>query len=148
MQDKIRVVEFDASYQIEAANLINVALGERFGHIDETMNPDLFDIESNFLAGEFLVALAGEQVVGTGALMPLSADQGQIMRMHTASQYRRSGIATRVLKALEDSAIVRGFCSLVLETNLDWSDAISFYQKNGFTEYARNAVEVHFRKEL
>jgi len=148
MQDKIRIGEFEPRYQSDAATLINTGLGDRFGYIDETMNPDLFDIESSYLEGVFLIAVEGEQLVATGALLPITAAEGQIVRMHTHSKFRRLGIATRVLTALENYALKEGFQALFLETNLDWGDAISFYQRNGFVEHARNEVGIRFKKTL
>jgi len=148
MHDEIRIIEFDPKYQNDAANLINTGLGDRFGFVDENMNPDLFDINSSYLDGVFLIALDGELLVATGALLPVTAEEGQIVRMHTHSKFRRFGIATRVLNALEDYAIQQGIDSLFLETNLDWGDAILFYQRNGFLEFARNEVGIRFRKTL
>ncbi len=148
MQDEIRIIEFDPNYQDDVANLINTGLGDRFGFIDESMNPDLFDIKSSYSDGVFLIALDGEQLVATGALLPITAAVGQIVRMHTHSEFRRFGIATRVLNALEDYANQQDVESLYLETNLDWGDAISFYQRNGFVESGRNEVGIRFRKTL
>ena len=148
MTDQIRIVDFDAAHQDAAAGLINTGLGERFGHIDESMNPDLFDIQSTYGDGVFLLAFDGELLVGTGSLMPVDEQVGQIARMHTAAGYRRRGIASRVLNALEQRARTRGFKFLVLETNIDWPDASAFYQRHGYRETHRDQVEVHYRKTV
>ncbi len=148
MLDTIQIVDFDSRHQNDAARLINTGLGEHFGFVDESMNPDLYDIGSSYRKGDFLVALDGEQVVATGALVPIKPKMGRIARMHTASEYRRCGIATQILNALEQRATTRGFRSLVRETNLDWMNAIAFYMRNGYAELGRNDVGIRFGKSL
>ena len=146
MSDSIRIIEFNAVHQDAAAKLINTGLGERFGYVDESMNPDLFDIKSSYRKGDFLLAFDGDLLVGTGSLMPINEEVGQIARMHTAAEYRRRGVASRLLGALEKLAAVRGMRSLILETNLDWNDASAFYLSHGYSESERNLIEIHYRK--
>lgn len=148
MTNSIRIVDFDPAYQTQAAELINTGLGEHFGFVDESMNPDLFDIETYYGEGDFLLALDGDRVAGTGSLMPVNGEVGRIARMHTAASYRRSGVASRVLGTLEARALARGFTSVVLETNLGWDDANAFYSRHGYLEATRNEVEIHYLKSL
>ncbi len=148
MESKIQIRDFDYQYQDAAAELVNVGLGEHFGFIDVSMNPDLYDIETNYQEGDFILALDGGRLVGTGSLMPESQSVGRISRMHISSEYRRHGIATRILEVLEQRASGRGLNSLVLETNLDWDDAIAFYSKNGYAELGRNTVGIRFGKSM
>jgi len=148
MLGDIRITEFQPAYQRSAAELVNTGLGDHFGYVDESMNPDLFDIASRYRKGDFLLALDGEFLVGTGSLMPVNTEVGQIARMHTALEYRRRGIATRLLRALEQRATARGFRSVTLETNVDWLDAIAFYSRNQYVELGRNEFGIHFQKSL
>jgi GNAT superfamily N-acetyltransferase len=148
MSNQIHIREFDPRYQAAAADLINKSLGARFGFMDVTKNPDLYDIETTYGAGDFLLAFEGDLLVATGALMPKGDSTGQIARMHTAAPYRRQGIGTRVLETLEIGAQTRGFSALILETNNDWDDAIAFYVANGYGETGRSDVEVTFQKAL
>ena len=112
------------------------------------MNPDLYDIEFNYKDGDFLIALAGEQLVGTGSLLPTGNGVGQIARMHTKSDYRRCGVATKILEELEHRALARGLSVLTLETNVDWQDANSFYLRKSYIEIGRNDVGIRYRKVL
>ena len=66
---QITICEFERRYQDAAAELINSGLGEHFGVVDATMNPDLYDIEKNYDGGEFLLALDGDRLIGTGSLV-------------------------------------------------------------------------------
>lgn len=148
MNSKIRLAEIDSSYQEPAAKLINSNLGARFGFVDESMNPDLFNIVKSYRDGLFLVAIDGELVVGTGALTIAKEGIGQIVRMHTAPEYRRRGIATMILNALENWAVTNRLGSLVLETEMHWDDAVGFYTRSGYSELERNEVDIQFGKSL
>lgn len=129
--------------------LINQNMGEHFGHVDESKNPDLCDIQDSYRQGVFLVALgADDRVVGTGSLMPEGPGCGRVARMHTSTHHRRLGIARLILCRLEACAKARGFHSVVLETNVDWHDAIAFYSASGYQETNRDEFEIHFVKSL
>ena len=47
MATPIRILDFDPAYQGAAARLVNAGLGEHFGFVDESMNPDLY--RNNFV---------------------------------------------------------------------------------------------------
>ena len=140
--------DFSPRHQERAAELINAGLGEHFGIADPTQNPDLFDIASSYRGGCFLVAIAEESVVGTGALIVEAEFVARIVRMHTDKRFRRSGVATRMISELESRAIERGFKEVVLDTGKAWHDAIGFYLSKGYREIGRNEYGVRFHKVL
>ena len=148
MNDAIQICEYDPRYQDVAAELINAGLGDRFGLVDPSMNPDLYDIAKSYAEGAFLLALDRGLLVGTGSLMPEGLNVGRIARMHTAIEYRRLGIATQILSELERRARMWGFEQIVLETNVEWADAIGFYVKNGYTESSRDEFVLRFHRIL
>ncbi|HLV99022.1 MAG TPA: GNAT family N-acetyltransferase [Ktedonobacterales bacterium] len=141
---------FVASDQHAARRLILLGLGEHFGFIDETCNPDIDDIFAHYLASgqTFLVAKMDGLLVGTGALLREDAQTGRIVRMSVARDLRRKGIAQALMARLMDAARERGFTRLVLETTVGWDDAIGFYQRCGFREYARADGETHMALDL
>ncbi|NKB96883.1 MAG: GNAT family N-acetyltransferase [Pseudomonadales bacterium] len=146
---QIFVRDFKPCDQRDAETLINANLCEHFGLLKPELNPDLFDIAKSYLSGTFIVAvLDDDTLVGTGSLMPENITVGRIARMHTSGKHRRLGIASRVLHSLEERARSIGYVALVLETNNDWYDAISFYQRHGYLEKYRNHIGIHFRKLL
>ena len=134
--------------QIEARALIVAGLGEHFGFIDETLNPDLNDIAVAYAHGAFLVARDAGVVVGTGALTPQLDGSAIVSRMSTAAAHRRRGVARAVLSALAVAARERGCTRLVLGTNADWQDAIAFYTAFGFSEMLRTPTGVLFEMAL
>ena len=149
MSGGITVEPFRASQQQAVEALINRNLLEHFGVLRPELNPDLYDIAASFRAGVFMVAtLADGTLAGTGGLMPEGPGVGRVARMHTAPEHRRFGVATKVLNALETRARSLGYGRLLLETNLDWHEAIAFYQRQGYREVQRNHLGIEFRKQL
>ena len=142
------IERFTRSHQKAASELINANLERRFGFLDVSKNPDLVDIEKFYGNDLFLVAIAERTLIGTGALTRVASTTGQIVRMHTLLDYQRQGVARALLQELERHATHQGFRRLILETNIDWYEAIGFYRANGYAELASTEVEIHFEKFL
>jgi GNAT superfamily N-acetyltransferase len=144
----IVVRPFEARDQRAARAVILAGLGEHFGAIDETLNPDLNDIAASYGGAAFLVACDGDEIVGTGALTPRPDGVAIVSRMSTAAAHRRRGVAREVLSRLVDAARERGCTRVVLGTNIDWEDAIAFYRAFGFEEMRRTPTGVLFELVL
>jgi GNAT superfamily N-acetyltransferase len=151
-ESRVVVRPFGRADQEAARKLILDGLGQHFGFIDETLNPDLDDITAHYLASgqTFLVAELDGTLMGTGALIieNAGAQVGRIVRMSVAREARRTGIGQAVLARLIETARERGFTRLVLETNIGWDDAIGFYQRCGFREYDRGDGLTHMTLDL
>jgi GNAT superfamily N-acetyltransferase len=82
----------------------------------------------------FLVAVdrrSGE-AVGCGGLRRLDVASAEIKRMYVVPHARGTGVATRVLRALESAAVERGWTTLRLETGTAQPDAQRFYEREGY----------------
>jgi ribosomal protein S18 acetylase RimI-like enzyme len=130
--------------------LILEGLGEHFGFIDETLNPDIDDITANYIvAGHvFVVVQDGNDIVGMGALVFRGEGIGQMVRVSVRSDYRRKGIGKAIVEHLIEVARQRGVRRLIVETNSDWYDAIGLYKRLGFVEYRRSDIGVHMVLDL
>lgn len=146
----ISIRPFRKDDQEAARALILRGLGEHFGFIDETLNPDLDNIAANYLdqGHLFLVAEHRENLVGTGALLISADGSGQLVRISTDSTYRRVGIARALCQQLIVYAQQRALRTLSVETNDDWYDAIRVYQKLGFIEYQRQQGSIYLALDL
>ena len=135
MQHSIIYRRFEAHDQVAARQLILNGLGEHYGFIDETRNPDLDNILENYIAtgATFLVAQLNEQIVGTGVLLEEEPNVGRIVRMSVDHAYRRHGIGKNMMLHLIEVARQRGYTQVRLETNNDWYDVIAFYTSLGFS---------------
>jgi GNAT superfamily N-acetyltransferase len=141
---------FRPTDQDAARGLILAGLGERWGWIDPTRNPDLDDIAAAYGHGWFVVALVDGALVGTGALIPEAAGVGRIVRMSVRQALRGQGIGRRILAELAAIARRAGYHTLVLETTSSWTDAVRFYARNGFTvtQVDAAAAETHMALRL
>ncbi|GAA2886392.1 N-acetyltransferase [Actinoplanes cyaneus] len=82
----------------------------------------------------FLVATRDGEPVGCGALRQLDDHSVEIKRMYVSPASRGSGVATAVLRALEDAARRRGWTTMRLETGTAQPEAIRFYEREGYRE--------------
>src|SRR5262245_43970452 len=76
----------------------------------------------------FLVARAEGQPVGCGAIRPLAPGVAEVKRMFVRSEWRRHGVARRILASLEAAALGQGYHTLRLETGVKQPEAIGLYR--------------------
>jgi ribosomal protein S18 acetylase RimI-like enzyme len=136
--------------QEAARRLILAGLGEHFGYIDETCNPDIDDIATNYVArGDvFLVAMLGGELAGTGALIVGGPEAGRVVRVSVAPAQRRRGIGRALVAGLMEAARTNELRRLWVETNDDWDDAIALYRSCGFREYRRSGGSAYLALDL
>ena len=104
---------------------------------------------------KYAVVLYDDEVpVACGAIKQFDNESVEVKRMFVPSNYRGKGYATIVLDALENWALQLGYKNLVLETGLKQPEAISLYEKNGFSvipnygQYIGIENSVCFNKKL
>jgi len=151
MSDQTYVVRpFTAADQTAARSLILTGLGEHWGFIDETLNPDLDDIATAYPAATslFLVVEDAGDLIGAGCLIEDDPRTGRLVRMSVAAAARGRGIGRRLVSELEAAARHRGYTRLVCETTEDWVDATGLYLATGFTETGIRNGDRHFEKRL
>lgn len=146
----LRIRPFVPRDQAAVRRLILAGLGERFGFVDETLNPDLDDIAATYLRAGHLVDLVEVEgaIVGVGILVADGPGVGRLVRMSVSAAHRRRGIGRALVAHLIGRAERRGDRRLLLETNDDWHDAIRLYRTCGFVEIARVAGDVHLALDL
>lgn len=141
---------FTTPDQHAVRSLVLQGLGEHFGCIDETMNPDMDDVDANYIQPGhlFILAEVDGQLAGTGALKTVAPGVAQMVRVSVCSAQRRRGIGRAIVTQLVQSARQRRYERVLVETNNDWSDAIGLYRSCGFGEYARDDVSVYMVLEI
>lgn len=84
----------------------------------------------------FWSAWENTELTGCGALKELSSTSGEIKSMRTAIQHRRKGVAADILTTIIDTARIRGYQQLYLETGsmIEFESAKLLYARFGFTE--------------
>ena len=110
--------------------------------------PDLMDIETNYqqTGGEFWGALAGQELVGTIALIDIGHHGGAIRKMFVRKEYRGKElqIAQRLLEILIRYCRRRGITDLYLGTVHWLHAAIRFYERNGFVRIEKTELPLSF----
>lgn len=148
--EDLQIQEVTKTIEEQARILVLKGLKERFGFIDPSYNPDLRNILESYSqpGAVFLVALYKNQVICTGAVSFEQSGIGRVGRMSVLKEFRRTGVAKRMIHCLEAWAKAAGYQQLVLETNNDWQSAIEFYKKMEYTLYIKDAERSHFVKAL
>lgn len=102
--------------------------------------PDLRDIDGFYRQGngEFWVAEAMGEVVGSIALLDIGGGQGALRKMFVRADYRGSGHGTAqaLLDGLLAHARRAGLSELYLGTTAKFHAAHRFYEKSGFQKIA------------
>jgi putative acetyltransferase len=114
---------------------------------------DMDDVCSNYFnaGGMFLVALNGEQVIGSGALRKLDDETAELKRMWLLEAYHGQGIGYRLITQLIDFARQQGYIRIRLQTSPEQVRALVFYRKVGFYEipcYNDDIDEISMEIEL
>ncbi|WP_235510849.1 GNAT family N-acetyltransferase [Curtobacterium sp. Leaf261] len=84
----------------------------------------------------FLARDAAGTPLGCGGLREIEDGIVEIKRMYVRSEARGIGVATAILRQLEESARELGSPAVVLETGTEQRRAIAFYEREGFTRIA------------
>lgn len=101
-----------------------------------------------------IVAYENEIPVGCGAIREYSGDTMEVKRMYVIPGKRGQGIASAILKLLEQWTIELNYRRCMLETGTNQPEAIAMYTKNGFKiipnfgQYEKMEHSVCFEKVL
>jgi GNAT superfamily N-acetyltransferase len=139
---------FQPEDQAAVKALILDGLGERWGAIDPSKNPDLDDIAASYAGGFFRIAEMNGRIVGTGALILHPEGVAEIRRMSVRRELRRRGLGGAILGRLIEDARTSGNRTVILETTSTWTDAVAFYQRRGFRITHHQGGDTYFLLEL
>jgi GNAT superfamily N-acetyltransferase len=150
MPDEITFRVFVPADAPAMRGLVLDGLGDQWGWIDETLNPDLDDIAGAYhdAGAAILLAERGGELVGCGVLMPEPPDAGRLVRMSVRKDQRGQGLGKRLVQSLIEEARARGYTRVVCETTDTWTDAITLYTRCGFIEIGRWDGDAHFELRL
>lgn len=101
-----------------------------------------------------LVAYDGNEPVGTGAIRQYSNDTMEVKRMFVPVERRGGGIASIVLKELEQWSREMNYKRCILETGSKLPEAVRLYRNHGYNQianygqYAGVADSICFEKWL
>jgi len=119
---------WDSADSVRLRRAMQVELAARYNMPDQEAEPPTAETISVFL----IARDPGGDATGCGALRLLDDGAAEIKRMYVTPRARGTGVATRILRALEDHARARGISSLLLSTGVKQPDAIRFYEREGY----------------
>lgn len=79
-----------------------------------------------------IVAYYDKVAVGIGAVKPFDDETMEVKRMYVLEKFRGQGIASIILKNLENWTQEIGFAKCILETGINQPEAISLYKKSNY----------------
>lgn len=139
MNDRIVIRTYaDADKEVVIDHILAIQQQEFGIPIRREDQPDLDDIPGFYQqgAGNFWLALEGDRVVGTIALIDIGDNRGALRKMFVHAAYRGAahGIAKRLLTELLAWAGAKKITEVYLGTTDKFLAAHRFYSKNGFVE--------------
>ncbi|OQP47833.1 GNAT family N-acetyltransferase [Niastella populi] len=158
---QIRIEPYTAIYKRQVIELIVPIQREEFNiPITPADQPDLQQIPAFYQKdnGNFWLALAGDSVVGTIALLDIGDHKGALRKMFVHKEYRGKihGTGQLLLNTLISWAQQKSYTEIYLGTTTAFLAAHRFYEKNGFEEitvpelpvsFPRMEVDVKFYKK-
>lgn len=79
-----------------------------------------------------VVLYKNDIAIGCGAMKEFAENTMEVKRMYTVTESRGKGIATSILRELENWAAELSYKKCVLETGKRQPEAIALYKKNGY----------------
>lgn len=101
-----------------------------------------------------LVCYHRDNPVGCGSFKEYDSHTVEIKRMYTTPNMRGKGVASIILKSLENWALESGYRRSILETGLRQTEAVLFYKKCSYTiienygQYRKMDNSICFEKNL
>ena len=80
-----------------------------------------------------IVIYVDEIPAACGAFKKFDEETVEIKRMYTNPDFRKKGLATAIVKELEFWAKELNYTKAVLESSLEQNEALSVYEKSGYT---------------
>ncbi len=132
----------------EITKMVSEILREMFNG-----NPEEFKILKEFNVTKdyiyYLVVVIGKKIVGVGALKKLKDRKVRIKRLYVMEDYRRRGIAQKILNQLIRFAREQNFKQILFNTYPTMEHARRFHKRNGFVEIISNdPYQIHLAKKL
>lgn len=129
-------------------------LARRYADVDDHPEDPTDASQFEPPAGASLMAVVAGVPAACGAVRRLDHLTAEIKRMYVVEAFRRRGLATAVILALEDHARRLGYEVVRVETGTLQPEAIGFYEANGYrridcyAQWSGYPLSVCYEKEL
>jgi putative acetyltransferase len=102
----------------------------------------------------FIAAWKDQDLLGIASFRRGSGGYVEIKRLYVPQQNRGTGLAMKLMEALEKKAVQEGYSEARLETGIHQNEALRLYQKLGYEKtgpfgtYQEDPLSVFMRKKL
>ncbi len=107
--------------------------------LGETYPPSLYLTIHNLWKDGFLVLAEDDTIVGFIAAVPAGGKVARVLMLAVSPMSRRRTLGQKLMSELYANSIMREIDTVILEVRKSNREAISFYEKQGFTVYG----EIH-----
>ncbi|MDT0000427.1 GNAT family N-acetyltransferase [Listeria cossartiae subsp. cayugensis] len=101
-------------------------------HLLLEADPSERQIATYFDKSHVIQLVHAAKITGIVCLLPLSANQLEIMNIAVSAEHRNHGIGKQLLEKAFDYAVQNHFSEIIVKTGNSSIDQLAFYQKNGF----------------
>lgn len=148
----VRIVAYAAEHRTAFRDL-NLEWIAAFFEVEPEDRRVLGDPETHVLApgGAILMALDGDDPVGTGALIPTGPHEYELAKMAVTPRAQGRGVGRRLCAALVELARARGAHRVELVSHRSLAPALALYRSLGFREVPLGPVaykRANIRMEL
>jgi GNAT superfamily N-acetyltransferase len=133
MRIEVREVSPDDPAMLRLAEALRDEVEERGAH-NGAARPDMSLAEAIKADSDTLVAYAGQEPVGMGALRLVGTEIAEIKRMYVVPGHRGAGVAKQILEELERRARARDVRAVRLDTNARLVEANRMYREAGYVQ--------------
>jgi N-acetylglutamate synthase-like GNAT family acetyltransferase len=146
---KVRIVAFEPRHAVDFRRL-NLAWIESYFAVEEQDRRVLGDPQQAIVApgGDIVVAEAGGEVVGVGALQFIEPGYYEIAKMAVDPAWQGRGVGRMLLARLIDRARELGAKRLLILTNTKLGPALHLYRAFGFQEIPIPADQHYVRVDI
>jgi GNAT superfamily N-acetyltransferase len=131
---EIRTVPSDAEPALSLVEAMVSEVSELYGRIDVPGAPSATPADFAPPGGAFVVIYDGETPVAAGGVKALADGACEIKRMYVIPEARGRGLASMLLKALEDEARRLGYTTVRLDTGAKQPAAQAMYERAGYRQ--------------
>lgn len=133
----LTIQAYSKQYQEQIIKLILSIQNEEAGiHLSLKEQQDLTDIPAYYdnAGGRFWLAVEGDKLVGTVALMSFCNGNGVLKKFFVKKEYRQQGVGQMLYRTLLAYAKEQQFHTLLLDTPSVAKASHRFYEKAGFVK--------------
>ncbi len=147
----MKIREYKSEDKEEIIEMVSEILGCIFNG-----DPAQFEVLKEFnITKDYILYLVAEiqgnekKIVGTIALKKIDKEEVRLKRIYVRKEYRKRGIAQKLLNQLVKFAKESGYKKILLHTYPTMKNAHKFYKKNGFiVTTGKDPEQIHVVKDL